>query len=216
LSFDPEKDFAPVATFARVPYVLIANPAKIPAKSLKEFVAFAKANPGKLSYGSAAVASRVTIEQLKSQAGFDAVNVNYKASPQAMTDLLGGQIDFYVADIATGMAQVRAGKVVPLGVTVMKRVSNAAEVPTIAEQGYEGYDFFSWLAVWVPAGSPPEAITGMNALINKAMQSDEGQQYLATRGLLDFVGTPDDLHTLQQRDTERWGKVIKAAGMEIH
>ena len=216
LSFDPEKDFAPVATFARVPYVLLANPEKIPAKSLKEFVAFAKANPGKLSYGSAAVASRVTIEQLKSQAGFDAVNVNYKASPQAMTDLLGGQIDFYVADIVTGMAQVRAGKVVPLGVTVINRVSTAAEVPTIAEQGYDGYDFFSWLAVWLPAGSPSEAVSGMNALINKAMQSEEGQQYIATRGLLDFVGTPDDLHVLQQRDTERWGKVIKAAGMETH
>ena len=214
--FDPEKDFAPVATFARVPYVLLANPEKIPAKSLKEFVAFAKANPGKLSYGSAAVASRVTIEQLKSQAGFDAVNVNYKASPQAMTDLLGGQIDFYVADIVTGMAQVRAGKVVPLGVTVINRVSTAAEVPTIAEQGYDGYDFFSWLAVWLPAGSPSEAVSGMNALINKAMQSEEGQQYIATRGLLDFVGTPDDLHVLQQRDTERWGKVIKAAGMETH
>jgi tripartite-type tricarboxylate transporter receptor subunit TctC len=216
LSFDPEKDFSPVATFAQVPYVLIVNPTKIAAKSLTDFVAYAKANPGKLSYGSAAVASRVTIEQLKIEAGFEAVNVNYKASPQAMTDLLGGQIDFYVADVMTGMAQVRAGKVVPLGVTVSKRLAVAPDVPTIAEQGFAGYDFFSWLAVWVPAGSPPEAVSTMNALINRAMQSEEGKKFMTTRGLLDFIGTPEDLRRLQIRDTERWGKVIQATGMEQH
>lgn len=216
LSFDPEKDFAPVATFAQVPYVLIANPNKIPAKSLKEFISYAQANPGKLSYGSAAVASRVTVEQLKSEANFDAVNVLYKSSPQAMTDLLGGQIDFYVADIMTALTQVRAGKVIPLGVSITKRVPIAPEIPTISEQGFEGYDFFSWLAVWLPANSPKEAIIGMNALINKAMESEEGQKFLSSRGLLGLVGTPDDLARLQKRDTERWGKIIKAAGMQAN
>lgn len=214
LSFDPEKDFAPVATFAQVPYVLIANPSKIPGKSLKEFISYAQANPGKLSYGSAAVASRVTVEQLKSEAKFDAVNVLYKSSPQAMTDLLGGQIDFYVADIMTALTQIRAGKVVPLGVSVNKRVPIAPEIPTISEQGFDGYDFFSWLAVWLPANSPREAIVGMNALINKAMESEEGQKFLSNRGLLGFVGTPEDLGRLQKRDTERWGKIIKASGMQ--
>ena len=105
LNYDPDKDFTPVTTFARVPYILIAHPDKVPARNLKDFIAFAKANPGKLSYGSAAAASRISVEQLKLLAGFDAVNVNYKASPQAMTDLLGGQFHFYAADIATGLAQ---------------------------------------------------------------------------------------------------------------
>ncbi len=214
LSFDPYKDFAPVATFARVPYILISNPDKVPARNFKDFIAYAKANPGKMSYGSAAAASRIGVEQLKLLAGFDAINVNYKASPQAMTDLLGGQIDFYVSDIATGLAQARAGRVVPLAVTVQQRVPAAQDIPTVAELGFPEYDFFSWLAVWLPAGSPPEAVRTLNQLINRAMESEAGRDYLAKRGLLGFAGTPQDLQALQLRDTERWGRAIRAAGMQ--
>ena len=154
LNYDPYKDFVPVTTFARVPYILIANPAKVPARTLKEFIAFAKANPGKLTYASATVAGRVSVEQLKLDAGFDATNINYKSSPQAITDLLGGQVDFSIADIATALAQSRAGKVTPLGVTIARRIPAAPDVPTISESGYPDYDFFSWLALWVPAGAP--------------------------------------------------------------
>ena len=214
LNYDPDKDFTPVTTFARVPYILIAHPDKVPARNLKDFIAFAKANPGKLSYGSAAAASRISVEQLKLLAGFDAVNVNYKASPQAMTDLLGGQFHFYAADIATGLAQVRAGRVIPLAITMNQRVAAAPEIPTVAESGFPDYDFFSWLAVWVPSGSPPEAVRILNQQINQAMQSEAGKDYLLKRGLLGFPGTPQDLQALQARDTDRWGRAIKAAGME--
>jgi len=214
LNYDPYKDFVPVTTFARVPYILIANPDKVPARNLKDFIAFAKANPGKLSYGSAAAASRISVEQLKLLAGFDAVNVNYKASPQAMTDLLGGQFHFYAADVATGLTQVRAGRVIPLAITMNQRVAAAPEIPTVAESGFPDYDFFSWLAVWLPAGSPSEAVRMMNQQINQAMQSEAGKDFLLKRGLLGFPGTPQDLQALQTRDTERWGRAIKAAGME--
>ena len=214
LNYDPYKDFAPVTTFARVPYMLIANPAKVPARNLKDFVAFAKANPGKLTYASAAVASRVSVEQLRLVAGFDATNVNYKASPQAMTDLLGGQVDFYISDAATALVQVRAGKVTPLGITISRRVPAAPDIPTIAEQGYPDFDFFSWLAVWVPAGAPPEDVRRLSELINQAMESDAGRENLQTRGLLPYPGSPQMLQELQTRETERWGRAIKAAGMQ--
>jgi len=214
LAFDPQKDFSPVTTFARVPYILIANPNKVAAKNLKDFIAYAKANPGKLSYGSAAVASRVSVEQLKLSAGFNAVNVNYKASPQAMTDLLGGQIDFYVADAATALVQIRAGRATALGVTLNQRIATAPEIPTIAESGFPDYDFFSWLAVWVTAGGPPEAANTLSNLINRAMDSDAGKEFLARRGLLPYPGSPQMLQELQTLDTERWGRVVKAAGMQ--
>ncbi len=214
LGFDPQKDFAPVATFARVPYMLIVNPDRVPARNFKDFIAYAKANPGKLTYGSATVAGRVSVEQLKLLAGFEAVNVNYKSSPQAMTDLLGGQLDFYVPDVATGLAQTRTGRAVALAVTVNQRVLAAPELPTIAELGYPDYDFFSWLAVWLPAGAPPEAVRTLNQLINRAMESEAGKDYLAKRGLLGLAGSPQDLQALQTRDTERWGRAVKAAGMQ--
>ena len=214
LNYDPYKDFAPVTTFARVPYILIANPDKVPARNLKDFIAFAKANPGKLNYASAAVASRVSVEQLKLLAGFDALNVNYKSSPQAMTDLLGGQVHFYIADIATGLTQVRAGRVVALGVTLNQRLAAAPEIPTIAESGFPEYDFFSWLAVWVPAATPPEVVKTLSELINRAMESEAGKEYLLRRGLLGYPGSPQALLELQTRDTERWGRAIKAAGIQ--
>jgi tripartite-type tricarboxylate transporter receptor subunit TctC len=214
LNYEPFKDFAPVTTFARVPYMLIANPDKVPARTLPGFIAFARANPGRLSYASAAVASRVSVEQLRLLAGFEATNVNYKASPQAMTDLLGGQVDFYIADAATALAQVRAGKVVPLGVTITARLAAAPEIPTIAEAGFPDYDFFSWLAVWVPAGAPPEDVRRLSELINQAMASEAGQAYLTGRGLLGYPGSPAQLQQLQTRDTERWGRAVKAAGMQ--
>jgi len=214
LNYDPYKDFVPVTTFARVPYILIANPAKIPAKTLKEFIAFAKANPGRLSYASATVAGRVSVEQLKLDAGFDATNVYYKSSPQALTDLLGGQVDFSIADIATALAQSRAGKVTPLGVTIARRIPAAPDVPTIAESGYPDYDFFSWLALWVPAGAPADDVRRLSELVNQAMDSDAGREFLQSKGLLPYPGSPQSLLELQTRDTERWGRAIKAAGMQ--
>lgn len=213
LAFDPYKDFLPVATFARVPYLLIVNPDRVPARHFNDFIAYARANPGKLTYGSATVAGRVAVEQLKGLVGFDAVNVSYKGSPQAMADLVGGQIDFYAPDIATGLVQVRAGGAVALAVTIRSRVPAAPEIPTVAELGFPDYDFFSWLAAWLPAGSPPEAVRTLNQLINKAMESEAGKEFLARRGLLGLTGTPQDLQSLQTRDTERWGRAVRAAGI---
>ncbi len=127
LSFDPERDFAPVTTYARVPYVLLVNPERVNVRTLKDFIALAKSTPGKFSYASAAVASRVCVEQLKLAAGFDAVNVVYKSGAQAMVDLLGGHVDFYIADAANALQQTKSGRVVALGVTVAQRLPRRAQ-----------------------------------------------------------------------------------------
>ena len=134
MSFDPDKDFAPVTTYARVPYVLLVNPTRVVARTFKDFIALAKANPGKLTYASAAVASRVGVEQLKLSAGFDALNVVYKSGAQAMNDLLGGHVDFYISDAASGLRQAGAGRVVALAVRgpAAPRQTGPAALPRVA------------------------------------------------------------------------------------
>jgi tripartite-type tricarboxylate transporter receptor subunit TctC len=216
LAFDPDRDFAPVTTYARVPYVLLAHPSRVAARSLPDFIAYAKANPGKLSYASAAVASRVGVEQLKLSADFDAVNVVYKSGAQAMSDLLGGHVDFYIADAANALPQVRAGRAVALGVTIAQRLPAAPELPTIAESGFPDFDFASWLAVWAPAGSPPALVQAASAAINDALGGPAGQQHLDKLGLLPYPGSPESLLRLQRRETERWGRAIRAAKLSTN
>ncbi|MCW5258937.1 tripartite tricarboxylate transporter substrate binding protein [Verminephrobacter eiseniae] len=216
MSFDPEKDFAPVTTYARVPYVLLINGNRLAARTLKDFIADARANPGKLTYASAAVASRVGVEQLKLTAKFDAVNVAYKSGAQAMTDLLGGHVDFYIADAVNALQQVQAGRAIALGVTVAERLPAAPDLPTIAESGFPDFDFASWLAVWTSAGTPPELVRAASAAINDAMGSPAGKQFLEKQGLLPYPGSPEALRTLQQRETLRWGQAIRAAQMVAH
>lgn len=213
LPFDPEKDFAPVTTYARVPYVLLVNGNRLAARNLKDFIAYARANPRKLTYASAAVASRVGVEQLKLTAKFEAVNVPYKSGAQAMADLLGGHVDFYIADAVNALQQVHAGRAVGLAVTVAERLSAAPDLPTIAESGFPDFDFASWLAVWTRAGTPPELVQAASAAINDAMGSPAGKQFLEKQGLLPYPGSPEALRALQQRETLRWGQAIKAAQM---
>lgn len=216
LSFDPEKDFAPVTTYARVPYVLLINADRLRARTFKDFLAYAKANPGKLTYASAAVASRVGVEQLKLMANFEAVNVAYKSGAQAMTDLLGGHVDFYIGDAANALQQVHAGRAVALAVTIAERLPAAPDLPTIAESGFPDFDFASWLAIWTTAGSPPEGVQAASTAINAIMGSGAGKAFLEKQGLLPYPGSPDMLRTLQQRETERWGRAIKAAGIAVN
>lgn len=214
LPFDPQKDFEPLIHYARVPFILVVNPRTVPVKTLKEFVAFAKARPGKLSYASSSAGNRVAAELLKQTAGFYAVNIDYKSSPQAMMDTLSGQIDFYFGDPPLVMPHIRSGGVTALGVSMNQRVPTAPEVPTIAESGYPEYNLFSWIATWTTGGSPPEAVNAMARLLTRVIDSPEGRDFLNKRGLVPFPGTPQTLRELQTRDTEIWGRVIKASNMK--
>lgn len=216
MSFDPDKDFAPVTTYARVPYVLLVNPTRVAARTFKDFITLARANPGKLTYASAAVASRVGVEQLKLSAGFEALNVVYKSGAQAMNDLLGGHVDFYISDAASGLRQAGAGRAVALAVTVAQRLRAAPDLPTIAESGFPDFDFASWLAVWAPAGTPPAVVRAASTAINDIMGSAAGLQHLEKLGLLPYPGSPEALLALQRRETERWGRAIRAAKIQMN
>ena len=166
LPYDPVKDFEPVATLGTVPLAVVVHPS-IPAKNMAELIAYGKANPGKISFGSGSTSSRMAGEMLKSMAGIDMVNVQYKSNPQAVTDLLGGQIQLVIADAVTTMPHAKAGKLRALAISTAKRSPIAPELPTVAESGLPGYEMIGWFAAYVPAKTPKEIIAKLNAEIDR-------------------------------------------------
>jgi len=213
LSYDPVKDFAPVTGLGKGGQVLVVRP-EAPYKSVADLVAYAKKNPGKLSFGSGSSSSRVAGEMLKQLAGVDILHVPYKSNPNALTDVLGGQIDFMITDTATGAPQVKAGKLRALGVSTMKRIPLLPDVPTIDEAGVKGYDMSFWFAAYVPVGTPAPIVTRLNELIVAATRSAPARAYYESSGVEAWSSTPDELAKFQAADTVKWGRVIKAAGIE--
>jgi tripartite-type tricarboxylate transporter receptor subunit TctC len=213
LQYDPVADFAPVTTLATIPQVLVVAPA-LGVSSLKELMAMAKSQPGKLNYGSSSATGRVASEAFRQMAGIDAVHVPYKTSAQAITDLVGGQLHFLVTDAGLGVAQSQAGKVKALAVTSARRVPAIPDLPTMAEAGLPGYEFTAWLGLFAPARTPPAVINRLAELSNGVVRSAGMQEYLARMYALPFPGSPESLRQLVESDTARWGQLIKAAGIE--
>jgi len=213
LAYDPVADFAPVTTLATIPQVLVVSPT-LKVNTLVELIELAKSQPGKLNYGSSSATGRIASEAFRQQAGIDAVHVPYKTSAQAITDLVSGQLHFLVTDAGLGVAQWRGGKVKALAITSAQRVPAVADLPTMAEAGLPGYEFVAWLALFAPARTPPEAIQRLAELTNTIVRSPGMQEYLAKMYALPFPGDPDSLRRLVERDTARWGALIKAAGIE--
>jgi tripartite-type tricarboxylate transporter receptor subunit TctC len=213
LQYDPVADFAPVTTLATIPQVLVVSPT-LHVNTVQELIALAKSQPGKLNYGSSSATGRVATEALRQITGIEAAHVPYKTSVQAITDLIGGQLHFLVTDMALGVAQAQAGKVKALAITSPRRVPAAAELPTIAESGLAGYEFTAWLALFAPAKTPPAVVTRLAELTNTIIRSAGMADYLARMYALPFPGTPDSLRQLIERDTARWGQLVKAAGIE--
>ena len=213
LAYDPVGDFAPITTLATIPQVLVVAPS-LKVNTLRELIALAKAQPGKLNYGSSSATGRVASEALRQMAGIDAVHVPYKTSAQAITDLVGGQLHFLVTDAGLGVAQWQGGKVKALGVTSSQRVPAVPELPTIAESGVPGYEFTAWLALFAPARTPQPVVERLAELVNAIVRSPGMQESLARMFALPFPGSPETLRQLVERDTARWGQLIKAAGIE--
>jgi len=215
LPFDPAADFTPLATLAQAPFVLLVNPQRIPQRTLKEFLAWAGEGDRNLSFASTSVGNRIAGEQFRQVTRMKAVNVPYRASGQAMTDLLGGQFDFYFCDAATALPQIKAGKAVALAVSTASRLTQLPEVPTLAESGYAGFDVASWIAIWsAVASTPPAVSTQLAAWIGEALEAPEGREFLQAKGLLPTPTSPQHLRALQQRDTVAWGKIIRETGMQ--
>lgn len=213
LSYDPVKDFAPITGLGKGGQVLVVNPAS-PHKSVGDLVAFAKKNPGKLAFGSGSASSRVAGEMFKQLAGVDILHVPYKSNPFAITDLLAGQIDLMITDTSTGMPQITAGKLRALGYSTQKRSAQLPEVPTIDEAGVKGYDMGYWFAAYAPAGTPAVVVNRLNELMQAATKSATAKSFFDMSGSEAWTTTPADLAKFQAAETLKWGKVIKAAGIE--
>ncbi len=212
LSYDPVKDFAPLGGLGKGGQVLVV-PANAPYKSVGELVAFAKANPGKLSFGSGSSSSRIAGEMLKQLAGVDILHVPYKSNPLAITDLLGGQINLMITDVSTGVPQIKAGKLRALGYSTPKRSTQLPDVPTIAEAGVKGYDMGYWFAAYAPAHTPAPVVAKLNQLLTTAVASAAAKSFFEMSGSEPWTTTPQELAQFQAAETQKWGQVIKAAGI---
>jgi tripartite-type tricarboxylate transporter receptor subunit TctC len=213
LPYDPVKDFAPVTGLGKGGQVLVVR-ADSPYKSVADLIAKARKEPGKLSFASGSSSSRVAGEMFKQLSHTDILHVPYKSNPNALTDLMGGQVDMMITDTATGVPQIKGGKLRALGVSTARRIPLLPEVPTIDEAGVKGYDMGYWFAAYVPAGTPAPVVARLRELLVNAVQSPAAKTFFDTSGAEPWTTTPDELAKFQAAETVKWGKVIKAAGIE--
>ncbi|MBX3660433.1 MAG: tripartite tricarboxylate transporter substrate binding protein [Ramlibacter sp.] len=214
LPYDPVKDFAPLTGLGKGGQIMVVNPS-LPAKSVAEFIALARKEPGKYSFGSGSSSSRMAGELLQQMAGIKLLHVPYKSNPLAITDLLGGQINMMITDTATGLPQIKAGKLNALGFSGNKRSPLAPDVPTIAEAGVPGYEMGYWFAAYAPAGTPAPVVKRINELLVKAVRSESARTaFYAPTGTEPFTTSPEELARFQAGESQKWARIIKAAGIE--
>lgn len=213
LSYDPVKDFEPVTLLGTGGQIMVVNP-KSEAKSVADFLRIAKEKPGSLSFGSGSSSSRVAGELLQQMADVRLLHVPYKSNPLAITDLLGGQIDMMIADMATGLPQAKSGALRALGVTTPERSPLAPDVPTIAEAGVPGYEMGYWFGAYVPAGTPKDVVAKLNELLTKATKQAAAVQFYEQTGTRPVTSTPEELAEFQREETIKWGTIIEKAGIE--
>ena len=217
LSYDVKRDFSPVALTAVVPLALVVAP-NIPVNTVKEFITWAKANPGKLSYGSAGNGNVTHLGafQFVQANGLDAVHIPYKGSAPADVDLAGGQIQFMTDTVNSVMAFVRDKRMKMLAVTTAKRMSLFPDVPTLAESGMTGFEVGAWQGLMVPANTPRPVIQRLNAEVLKALQNPDVRQKLALQGVEPLGSTsPEEYAVYIKDETARWSKVVKQAGLSL-
>ncbi len=215
LPYDFWRDFVSVGMGATFPIVVVANPS-VPVNSLKELIAYAKANPGKLSYGSSGNGGGTHLagELFKTLAGVDILHVPYKGSAPAMTDVLGGQVQLMFADGPTAVPQVKGGKVKALAVAQSKRSALVPDVPNAGEAGLPGYDAYSWAAFVAPAGTPPEIVQRLNAEIVKALSAPDMREAMLARGAEPQPGTPEQFTAFMRGEMTKWAKVVREANIK--
>ena len=213
LSYDPVADFEPVAKLATLSLAMIVHPS-IPAKNVQEFLAYAKANPGKLTFGSGASSSRIAGELLKIRGGIDMLHVPYKSNPQAVLDLIAGQISVVISDLTVTMPQARSGKARALALGGASRSPLAPELPTMKEAGVPDYELDAWLAAFVPAKTPPAIIEKLNLAFKKALEDREIVSVLHKAGIVPSYSTAQELRTFAAAETDKWAEIVKAAAIQ--
>ena len=209
--------FAPVTLVSASPYVVVVNPAKVPAKNIAELVAYAKKNPGKLSFGSSGIgaASHLSAELFKSMAGVDMLHVPYKGTGQAVTDLLGGQIDVMFAPAETVMGHVKAGKLRALAVTSAQRFAVLPELPTVAESGVPGYSAVGWFGLFAPVATPKDLVAKISADANKVLDDPVVRQRMIAAGAEASPDTPEQFAAFVKSEMDKWAKLMKERGIVV-
>jgi len=214
LNYNFIRDIAPVASIIRTPFVMAVNPT-VPAKTVPEFIAYAKTSPGKINYASAGTgtSTHLTGELFKMMAGIDMVHVPYRSGGPALTDLLGGQVQVYFATTVSSIGYIRAGKLRALAVTTATRSEALPEIPTVAEF-VPGYEASGWVGIGAPKNTPVEIIEKLNREINAGLADPEIKARLADIGTTPFAGSSADFGKFIAEETEKWGKVIRAANIK--
>ena len=216
LPYDPLKDLAPVIITTSQPSVLAVT-ATLPVTSVKELVAYAKANPGKLNYASVGngSSSQLTMELLKTDAGIDIVHVPFNGSPPAVTATIQGETQMLFAVMQPLQGQIQAGKLRAIAVTTAKRFPLLPDIPTIAEAGYPGFEALAWNGILVAAGTPKPIIQRLNTEINAILKDPSVKAALNAQGFDLIGGTPEDFAKLMRSESEKWAPVIKRTGAKI-
>lgn len=213
IPYDPIRDFIPVTQVASTPNVLVVNPS-VPAANVKEFIAYARANPGKLNFGSGSTGSagHLAGELFKTLAGVDMTHVPYKGAAPAMNDLIGGQIQLMFDNLASALGQVRAGRVRALAVTTARRTTLAPDLPTIAESGLPGFDINTWFGIFVPANTPREIVDRLHDEFTRALAAPDVREKMLSLGAEPVGSTPAEFAAYIRAEAEKYARVIKASG----
>ena len=215
MPYEPLTDFVPVTTVASNLLLLAVHPS-VAAKSVAELIAYAKAHPGQLNYGSGGVGSTpyLATELFKSLVGIDVTHVPYKGGAPALADLVAGQLSFMIENMPGTMPYVNAGKLRALAVTSRQRSALAPDLPTMAEAGVPGYEMIGWNGIFAPKGTPPEVVARLHAELVKILHAPEVKQHLSTLGAEPGGEKPEDFAAFVKAESERWGKIIRDKGIK--
>jgi tripartite-type tricarboxylate transporter receptor subunit TctC len=213
IPYDAQKDFIAVTQVASTPNVLVVNPT-IPANNVREFIAYAKAHPGKLNFGSGSTGSagHLAGELFKAMAGVDMTHVPYKGAAPAMNDLVGGQIQLMFDNLASSLGQVKAGRIKALAVTTAKRTALAPDLPTIAESGLPGFDISTWFGIFVPAGTPRDIVERLHAEFARALAMPDVREKMLALGAEPVGSRPGEFAAYIRAEADKYARVIHASG----
>lgn len=214
LSYDPIRDFSPVANVMRIPVIIIVPPS-LPVRTLGDLINYVRANPGKVSFGFGNSIGQVIGASVAKRAGLDVITVPYKSTPQVIADTVGGQIGYSVADMASGQGFVANGKLRALAVSSLKRSSLMPDVPAISETpGLEGFEVIAWVALFAPAGTAKDIVDRLNAVVRRALEKPAVKEKIASFASEPAPGSPEDLADFVREQLASWGRSIKEAGIQ--
>ncbi len=213
MPYDAVNDFEPITKIGTIVLALIAHPS-VPAKNVRDLVTYAKANPGKMSFGAGSSSSRLAGEMLKSLAGIDIVHVAYRSNPQAITDILGGHIQLIFADLSTTLPQIKDGKVTGLGVSSAQRTPLAPDLPTMLEAGVPGYELTAWFAAFAPAKTPKPVVDQLRGALHTALADKATTDRMLAAGIEAEKSSSEELKAFVVSETKKWAEIVKAAGIQ--